>query len=75
MGEPLFLAQPPTGHPDVGASWISPDMLLTRINFVSDLVGNRLPGSRVPRKTLSADPESMIRLIAPDSISPPRARR
>ena len=69
MGEPLFLAQPPTGHPDVGASWISPDMLLTRMNFVSDLVGNRLPGSRVQRDAIS-DPESIIRLIAPDSISP-----
>jgi uncharacterized protein (DUF1800 family) len=69
MGEPLFLAQPPTGHPDMGASWISPDMLLTRINFVSDLVGNRLPGSRI-RKDTVGDLESMISLIAPDSISP-----
>ena len=31
MGEPLFLAQPPTGYADVGSSWVSPDMLLTRI--------------------------------------------
>jgi uncharacterized protein (DUF1800 family) len=69
MGEPLFLAQPPTGHPDTGASWISPDMLLTRMNFVSDLLGNRLPGSRVQKDTVG-DQESMIRLIAPDSISP-----
>jgi uncharacterized protein (DUF1800 family) len=68
MGEPLFLAQPPTGHPDMGASWISPDMLLTRMNFVSDLVGNRLPGSRVQKDTVG-DQESMIALIAPDSIS------
>jgi uncharacterized protein (DUF1800 family) len=68
MGEPLFLAQPPTGHPDLGASWISPDMLLTRMNFVSDLVSNRLPGSRVQKDTVE-DPEAIIRLIAPDSIS------
>jgi uncharacterized protein (DUF1800 family) len=68
MGEPLFLAQPPTGHPDMAASWISPDMLLTRVNFVSDLVGNRLPGARV-QKDIFGDQESMIRLIAPDSIS------
>jgi uncharacterized protein (DUF1800 family) len=69
MGEPLFLAQPPTGHPDVGASWVSPDMLLTRMNFVSDLVGNRLPGSRV-QKDAVGDPESIVPLIAPDAISP-----
>jgi len=69
MGEPLFLAQPPTGHPDTGASWISADMLLTRINFVSDLLGNRLPGARV-RKDAVSDPELIIGLIAPESISP-----
>jgi uncharacterized protein (DUF1800 family) len=69
MGEPLFLAQPPTGHPDMGGSWISPDMLLTRINFVSDLVSNRLPGSRI-RKDTAGELDSMIGLIAPDSISP-----
>ena len=45
MGEPLFLAQPPTGFPDIGASWISADMLLTRMNFAADLVANRLAGS------------------------------
>jgi uncharacterized protein (DUF1800 family) len=69
MGEPLFLAQPPTGHPDVGTSWVSPDMLLTRINFVSDLVGNRLPGSRVHKEAVG-DPQVLTGLIAPDSVSP-----
>ena len=47
MGEPLFLAQPPTGYPDAGASWTSPDMLLTRMNFATDLIANRIPGSRI----------------------------
>ena len=52
MGEPLFLAQPPTGYPDVGASWISPDMLLTRMNFAADLIANRLAGARVQPSAL-----------------------
>ena len=47
MGEPLFLAQPPTGYPDAGPSWISPDALLTRMNFILDLTANRIPGTRV----------------------------
>jgi len=47
MGEPLFLAQPPTGFPDVGSTWVSPDMLLTRMNFAMDLTTNRIPGTRV----------------------------
>lgn len=51
MGEPLFLAQPPTGYPDVGPSWISPDTLLTRMNFAFDLTSNRIPGTRVNRDT------------------------
>ena len=69
MGEPLFLAQPPTGYPDVGSSWISPDMLLTRMNFAADLAGNRLEGARVAPAALS-DTQALLRLIAPDSLSP-----
>ncbi|MGE5216923.1 MAG: DUF1800 domain-containing protein [Chloroflexota bacterium] len=68
MGEPLFLAQPPTGYPDVGASWISPDMLLTRMNFASDLVNNRINGARVELDGL-LDRDSFVRLVAPNSLS------
>jgi uncharacterized protein (DUF1800 family) len=69
MGEPLFLAQPPTGYPDAAASWTSPDMLLTRMNFAIDLVANRIPGSRVSVETLG-DKDAFARLIAPDALSP-----
>jgi uncharacterized protein (DUF1800 family) len=68
MGEPLFLAQPPTGYPDVGASWLSPDMLLTRMNFAAELAANRLDGASVPSAALRANKE-FISLIAPDSLS------
>ena len=68
MGEPLFLAQPPTGYPDVGASWISPDMLLTRMNFAADLVANRIDGARLPHQA-PRDVKALIPLIAPDSLS------
>jgi len=69
MGEPLFLAQPPTGFPDVGSSWISPDMLLTRVNFATDLMDNRIPGIRVRPDGIS-DLDPFIRMVAPDSLSP-----
>ncbi|HEY7553643.1 MAG TPA: DUF1800 domain-containing protein [Candidatus Binatia bacterium] len=68
MGEPLFLAQPPTGYPDAGTSWISPDMLLTRMNFAADLVSNRIPGARVSPEQLS-EAHSIARLIAPEGLS------
>jgi uncharacterized protein (DUF1800 family) len=68
MGEPLFLAQPPTGYADVASSWISPDMLLTRMNFAADLVANRLDGARVA-PIGGHDVQSLARLIAPDSLS------
>ena len=68
MGEPLFLALPPTGFPDVGSSWMSPDMLLTRMNFATDLVSDRIPGSRVPPDALS-DRDAFVRLVAPDALS------
>jgi uncharacterized protein (DUF1800 family) len=69
MGEPLFLAQPPTGYPDVAASWISPDMLLTRMNFANDLVGNRIPGSLVRPEAMN-NLDSFARLVAPHGLSP-----
>ena len=69
MGEPLFLAQAPTGYPDVASSWVSADMLLTRMNFVSDLVSNRLPGTKISPETLK-NRDGLIRRIAPDSLSP-----
>jgi len=69
MGEPLFLALPPTGHPDLGPSWISPDMLLTRMNFAADLVANRVDGARVRPEVLQ-EPGALARLIALDSLSP-----
>jgi uncharacterized protein (DUF1800 family) len=69
MGEPLFLAEPPTGYPDVGSSWISADMLLTRMNFAIDLIHNRISGSRV-RPDASRDVDSFVRLVAPGALSP-----
>jgi uncharacterized protein (DUF1800 family) len=69
MGEPLFLAQPPTGYPDVAPSWVSPDMLLTRMNFASDLTTNRLPGARVQPELLQ-DTKTFARLVAPGALSP-----
>ena len=68
MGEPLFLAQPPTGYPDVAAAWTSPDMLLTRMNFATDLTANRIPGSRIRLDALGTK-DSFARLIAPDALS------
>jgi uncharacterized protein (DUF1800 family) len=47
MGEPLFLAEPPTGFTDVGSTWVSPDMILTRMNFATDLASNRIAGTKV----------------------------
>ncbi len=69
MGEPLFLAQAPTGYADIAASWISADMLLTRMNFATDLVANRLPGAKCADATLN-NRDELISRIAPDSLSP-----
>jgi hypothetical protein len=44
-------------------------MLLTRINFVTDLVRNRLPGARVQPEVLR-DAESFKPLVAAGRLSP-----
>jgi hypothetical protein len=48
-------------------------MLLTRMNFAADLVGNRLEGARVESASLR-DSQALIRLLAPDSLSPATRR-
>lgn len=47
MGEPLFMAQPPTGYSDVADTWVNTGALLERMNFSLALVSNRIPGTRV----------------------------
>ena len=69
MGEPLFLALPPTGFPDVGASWVSADALLTRMNFALDLTTNRIPGTQV-HLAPAGEISGLIRLVAPEGLSP-----
>jgi uncharacterized protein (DUF1800 family) len=61
MGEPLFLSVPPTGFPDVAATWTSPDMLLARINFAIDLTANRIRGTRI-----KAGETTALALAAPE---------
>jgi uncharacterized protein (DUF1800 family) len=58
LGEPLYGAEPPTGHPDVAASWVSSAALLGRMNFALSLTRNRIPGVRVDVRRLleGADP-------------------
>ncbi|HWP57196.1 MAG TPA: DUF1800 domain-containing protein [Candidatus Acidoferrales bacterium] len=70
MGEPLFLAFPPTGFPDAARSWTSPDGLLIRINFIFDLLNNRIAGTRVGAGDLAADDETLARLVAPAGLTP-----
>jgi uncharacterized protein (DUF1800 family) len=47
IGEPLYEAQPPTGHPDRADAWVSTGALLARMNFALALAQNRYPGVRV----------------------------
>ena len=70
LGEPLYEAQPPTGHPDVAEAWVNTGALLGRMNFALGLAGKRLPGLQVDleRVLAGADrrrPEQVLeRLLA-----------
>ncbi len=52
LGEPLYEAQPPTGHPDVAEAWVNTGALLARMNFALGLAHNRFPGTRVDLSSL-----------------------
>ena len=55
IGEPLYEAQPPTGHPDRAEAWVSTGALLARMNFALALAQRRFPGVRVDVVTAAAD--------------------
>ncbi len=58
IGEGLYEAVPPTGHPDRAEAWVNPGALLSRMNFALSLADGRLPGVRADLDALvgAADP-------------------
>ena len=54
IGEGLYEATPPTGHPDRAEAWVNPGALLARMNFALSLTGGRLPGVRADVEALVA---------------------
>jgi len=64
IGEPLYDAQPPTGHPDRAEAWVNAGALLARMNFALALTQGRLAGVSVDLPRLIGDaagpPESTL---------------
>ena len=55
IGEGLYEAQPPTGHPDRAEAWVNPGALLARMNFALALAEGRVAGVRVDVAGLVGD--------------------
>ena len=47
LGMPLYQCQPPTGYKDTADAWVNTGALVNRMNFALQLVGSKLPGTRV----------------------------
>jgi len=60
IGEPLYLAQPPTGYADRADVWVNAGALLARMNFALALASGRYPHVTVelPAQVAGADPSS-----------------
>jgi len=54
LGEPLYLAQPPTGYSDESREWESSGALLARLELVLALAEGKMPGIRVETKDRKA---------------------
>ncbi len=54
IGEPLYLAQAPTGYPDRAETWLSSGAMLARIDFGLQLANGRIPGTQVDLAPLAA---------------------
>jgi hypothetical protein len=66
LGEPLYLAQAPTGYPDRAQTWLSSGALLARIDFGLQLANGKLPGTELDLSPLAGPsaPETMERIAA-----------
>jgi len=54
MGEPLYGFQTPNGYSDAAESWVNTGGLLERMNFGLALASNRVQGTKVDLKKLTA---------------------
>jgi uncharacterized protein (DUF1800 family) len=54
MGQPLYVYQAPTGYPDRAEQWVNTGALLERLNFGIALASNRVIGTTVSIKQLTA---------------------
>jgi hypothetical protein len=79
MGEPLFLAQPPTGYGETAETWVNTGALLERMNFALALAANRIPGTRVQLEAVmrgvdtsqpSRVADHLIKLLLRGEVSP-----
>lgn len=79
MGEPLYLAQPPTGYKDEAELWVNTGALLQRMNFALALSTNRIRGTRANAQVVmgglkSTQPEQItdyvIELLLHGEVSP-----
>lgn len=44
LGQPLYLAQPPTGYPETQEAWVNSGALLMRFNLAMGIAAGRAPG-------------------------------
>jgi len=58
IGEPLYLAQPPTGYADRADVWVNAGALLARMNFALALASGRYPHVTVELPALVAGTDS-----------------
>ncbi len=60
LGEVPYGYQAPTGYPDTAEDWVNTGALLERLNFAVAIASNRIPGTRVNLKNLTAPSKSAI---------------
>lgn len=66
MGQPLYLAQAPTGYGEQAEAWVSTGSLLNRMNFGLELAGGRVRGVALdlPKLDGTREPESRREALA-----------
>jgi uncharacterized protein (DUF1800 family) len=70
IGEALFQAQPPTGHPDRAEAWVSTGALLARMNFALALTRHRYRGVRIDLPAAGASIDDVLAAVLHGEATP-----
>jgi uncharacterized protein (DUF1800 family) len=69
IGQPLYLAQPPTGYSDASEAWVNSGALLARMNFALSLTKGTMRGVRTDVTRIGSSADALALALTGSGLS------